>query len=131
MPPFVQSVVAAPDDTTLVFNHFGGTITLTFQDAAHLNQVAAAILDATSTSTDAPDPVSAVRPVVDGGVEEAADINDSEEADSDSENEAENEAEKPSEAASSGSETEEEKPKSPESSFESYDGYGLTQELDF
>ena len=114
--------VSVPDEKTLKFNHFGGQITLQFQSTANLMAVVDAIIDATKP----PAPSVAVPTTPSEDVPTAADdleFGALTVADTDA-----------SGASDSGSETEYEAPSEPdecESSFESYNGGGMTQSAIF
>ena len=90
-----DNAIAAPDSKTLAIHHFSGMITHTFADADHMNQVAAAILEATGPPTpppaNRPDVVEAV-----ADTEEGTDAGSADEPDeSGSETETESEYEPP------------------------------------
>ena len=127
--------VAAPDNTTLVLKHFGGKVTLTFQDSDHMNEVAAAILAATRPPTPTPvlprGEIDVESLKIETGDETGADNNKTGVTATKKEQSVEDLS-----SQSSSSETNSEPPTplnntDPDSSFESYDGYGLTQEINF
>ena len=109
--------VSASTDKILKFHHVGGVIQLKFQSVAHMQTVVDAIVAAMPPGTGAPK-VDKLTDAV-GGLDVGAD-------DSGSETEYEE---------CSGSETECDAPpaaeQDPESSFESYNGDGMTQEAFF
>ena len=119
--------VNVPDESTLVLKHFGGTITLTFQSPDHMNEVGAAIWEASSAS-------SVPSQVVNDTALLAIEDSSSNKASSNQEVALAGVDTTENEEYSSGSESEGEatsRNEDPDSSFESYNGYGLTQEIDF
>ena len=110
--------IAVPDNSTLVFHHFGGQITLQFQSAEHMKTVADKIIKSLSLSI-------AEAPVADGGDE----LIDFEALALDG---VTSDGEGASSADSQASSTPSEEPNSPleepDSSFESYAGHGMTQD---
>ena len=120
--------VSVPDDSTLVVSHFGGNITLKFQNPAHLKTVVNAILVATAppdTPVNVPTTPSAVDNLTDAVADlvveavEATNALDNEEVSvSDGDSGSETEWESPCKS----------KKDDPDSSYDTYDGYGMTQD---
>ena len=126
---FIASVVGhgatrVTDEHTLLIGYVGGTATFSFCKSAAMRELALAILVAVPHDNDAAIETNLTNLRVDTGKKEA-NKEDDDGSNEDSED-----------GASSGSEeTNDElvtpRNEDPESSFESYDGYGLTQEVNF
>ena len=115
-----QTSIRAPDATTLVLQHYSGTATLSFTDAKHMGRVADAILEATAPPAALDNAVDALR-IADLDTDTSTLGGES----------SKNGASDASNCSASSSEAAPCNQEDNESSFESYDGYGLTQELDF
>ena len=115
--------VTVPDETTLMLKHFGGTVTMFFQDCSHLMSVADAILAALAST---PTPGGNTKP--DGITTFKGDVSPATAASNAASDE---------DSLASGSNSEASgaqhapPPEESDSSFESYDGHGLTQEINF
>ena len=124
----MEASISAPDETTVVLHHFGGKIVLNFSNSNHMNQLAAVILQATAP----PEVAEEDEDEGDRAGSNDAAVNperltigeESKSSDSDKCNKIDDGSEM--EYAPSTPNNED-----PDSSFESYDGIGATQEVNF
>ena len=115
------------DEQTLILKYFGGTLTLNFSSPKQMEALAHAILIA----VDKKRPVTPASPVVGDQDSVHSDADADADADADEKSVGSNHSTSESEPTSPPPAGKNSHPETPESSFESYDGHGMTQECFF